>query len=155
MIVGYIHGSQNYNDAYTFLNVGLADIEAEGKYTYAGASGGYGIYHTTIYRTIDLTNVKSIKFTGFYWCDKSGASVSNVYQSGLVKDNEVSANCEYDTNYYEARDLEQTNTRVTYDVQYNVSSLSGNHILAFTVTHPNCRQYSTCAGYKGEILLEP
>ena len=147
---GQYGNSVKYNDQYSILNVLHTD-----DYTYAAASGNKNNYHVTIYRSIDLTNVKSIKFKGWTWYNEPGGTVANGYQSVIVKDNYISADCVFDSNYYTVRDMEQDNTHITFDVEYDVSLLTGSHLFAFTSTHGNCHQYSFNAGYEGEILLEP
>lgn len=123
----------------------------------ADAADNIGTYDVTIWRTVDLTNVNTIKYKGFYWNDH-GVQVPNGYKSGIVdiselKDDKLDANCTYKNEYSVVKNVERTED--SFDAEHNVNELSGEHIIAFTTTHANIQGYTNLSGYTSEILFEP
>lgn len=112
-------------------------------------------YHVTMWRTVDLTNVNTIDYTGSYW--KNTGSVIEGYKSGVVEttlvEGNLDANCVYKEGYSKIEDVTVTSKGIP--ISHNVSELSGEYIIAFTVTHANQVGHSNHVGYIGDILLKP
>ena len=150
-----IHDCGSYGDSYFVGGQPEPYLGSDNNNIYAACNGNGNVHHCTIYRTVNLTNVNQIKIKGYYYHNAQRGS--EYYYAGIADDpDDIDANLEYDEEAsvemeFGSNALDNSN----FDVNLDVSSLTGSQVLAFTAVHGGYWQMTVLNGYTGTIYLCP